>query len=66
MLDDDLGADDALARAVDALRAHDALAQTAAEARRWSDSAVAALAPLPRGRSSRPAKFAAAVVDRAS
>ena len=67
LLDDDLGPDEALARAVDGLRAHDALAQTAAEARRWADDAVAALAPIPDGPvKSALASFAVAVVDRAS
>jgi heptaprenyl diphosphate synthase len=65
VLDGDLSDDAALADAVAGLREHPAVAQTAAEARRWASEAVAAIAPLPHS----PARtaltgFASAVVDR--
>lgn len=51
--------------AIAQLRAHDVTAQTLAEAHRWADEAVAALAPLPDG-SVRKAltRFADTIVDR--
>ena len=51
--------------AIAQLRDHDVTAQTLAEAHRWADEAVAALAPLPDG-SVRKAltRFADTVVDR--
>jgi heptaprenyl diphosphate synthase len=65
LLDDDLSSDEALQEVLAGLRAHEALAQTAHEAKRWADAAVEALGPLPEG----PVKaalsaFAGAVVSR--
>lgn len=65
MLDDDLSSNQALGEVVARLREHEAVARTAAEARRWSDDAVEALAPLPEGPvKAALASFAAAVVER--
>lgn len=65
LLDSDLSLDEPLARAVAALRSHDVVAATRAEAQAWGRRAVAALAPLPAG----PVKsaledFTTALVDR--
>lgn len=65
LLDADLSTDEALARAVEAMRAHPAVAEASRQARGWADDAVAALAPLPDG----PVKdalsaFARTVVER--
>ncbi|GAB3558131.1 polyprenyl synthetase family protein [Spelaeicoccus albus] len=49
LLDADLSTDEALAGAVAAMRAHPAVAEASAEARKWADAAIAALAPLPDG-----------------
>ncbi len=51
--------------AVAELREHPVTAQTLAEARRWSDEAVAALAPLPEGPVKKSlTRFAQAIVER--
>jgi heptaprenyl diphosphate synthase len=59
-------ADPALfARAVAELREHPVTAETLAEARRWADEAVAALAPLPEGPVKKSlSRFAQAIVER--
>ena len=49
LLDSDLSEDAALARAVGALREHEVVAATQAQALEWTDRAVAALGPLPGG-----------------
>ncbi|MFN8074876.1 MAG: polyprenyl synthetase family protein [Kineosporiaceae bacterium] len=64
-LDADLSSDAALAEAVGLLRGHPAMEAARAEAHRWSDDAVAALAPLPAGTvKDALAAFAEAVVAR--
>ncbi|MFD1721217.1 polyprenyl synthetase family protein [Amnibacterium endophyticum] len=55
-----------LPRAIAELRTHPVTAETAAEAHRWADEAVAALAPLPDGGVKRAlVRFAGMLVDRA-
>ncbi|MGC5616563.1 polyprenyl synthetase family protein [Georgenia sp. Z1491] len=49
LLDGDLSGDAELAAAVEALRAHEVMAESRAIARRWADDAVAELAVLPDG-----------------
>ncbi len=54
-----------LTAAIAELRAHPVTQQTLEEARRWSDSAVAALAPLPEGPVKKAlTKFAETIVER--
>ncbi|WP_115728648.1 polyprenyl synthetase family protein [Actinomyces culturomici] len=48
-LDADLSSDEALARVVESLRAHDVLVETRELARTWADDAIAILDPLPEG-----------------
>ena len=67
LLDGDLTSDEALETAVAALRLHDVVAETRAQAAAWANAAVAELAPLPEG----PVKdalvsFAESLVDRTS
>ncbi|SDD70929.1 heptaprenyl diphosphate synthase [Sanguibacter gelidistatuariae] len=67
LLDGDLASDDALEAAVAALRPHDVVAETRAQAVAWANDAIAELDPLPGG----PVKdalvsFAASLVDRTS
>ena len=67
LLDGDLTSDEALATAVEALRLHEVVAETRAQAVAWAQAAVAELAPLPAG----PVKdalvsFADSLVDRTS
>ena len=61
------GDESELAAAIAELRSHDVTIETLDEARRWSDEAVAALAPLPDGPVKLAlTKFAEAVVDRST
>jgi heptaprenyl diphosphate synthase len=56
---------DALDGLVAEIRVNDATQQTATEARRWADSAIAALDPIPEGRVKRAlVRFAQLMVDR--
>jgi heptaprenyl diphosphate synthase len=65
LVDADLASDEALARAVEALRAHPATEQAWEVARRWAEEAKAVLAPLPEGTVKLAlAAFAEGVVDR--
>ncbi|NVM93420.1 polyprenyl synthetase family protein [Arthrobacter wenxiniae] len=65
LVDGDLGSDEALAKAVAALREHPVTAESWTVAREWSAQAIAALAPLPEGMvKTALASFAEAVVDR--
>ena len=66
-LESALEADDerALTAAIAQLRAHEATERTLAEARRWADEAVAALAPLPEGPVRKAlTRFAQTIVER--
>ncbi|MHC6177376.1 polyprenyl synthetase family protein [Glutamicibacter sp. X7] len=49
LVDSDLSTDEALAEAVEALRAHQAIKDAWLVARRWADEAIAVLEPLPEG-----------------
>lgn len=63
--DDPERAEDGFVAAIAQLRAHDVTARTLAQARRWADDAVAALAPLPDGPVKKAlTRFAASVVRR--
>ena len=67
LLDSDLTSDEALEEAVVALRPHDVVAETRAQAVAWAQDAIAELDPLPAG----PVKdalvsFAESLVDRTS
>jgi heptaprenyl diphosphate synthase len=65
LVDADLTSDEALARAVDALRAHPATGQAWEVARQWAEDAKAVLEPLPEGTVKLAlAAFAEGVVDR--
>ena len=67
LLDGDLSGDDALAATVALLREHPATDAARAEAARWAQDAVDALAPLPQGPATTALRaFAAAVVARTS
>ena len=65
LVESDLSSDEALAAAVQALRAHPVTNEAWAVARSWSAEAIAALAPLPDSVVKRAlAAFAEAVVER--
>jgi heptaprenyl diphosphate synthase len=65
LVDADLSTDEALARAVEALRGHPATEQAWQVARQWAEEAKAVLAPLPESTVKLAlAAFAEAVVDR--
>ncbi len=65
LVEGDLTSDDALARAVAALRGHAVTAESWAIARQWAEEAVDALAPIPDGVvKAALSGFARAVVDR--
>jgi len=67
LLDSDLSSDHLLERAVEALRAHEVLAETRELAVRWAREAAAELEPLPDGSVKQAlSDFAAALADRAS
>ncbi|SDQ15162.1 polyprenyl synthetase family protein [Quadrisphaera sp. DSM 44207] len=67
VLDGDLSGDDALAAAVQALRASSVTEQAQAQARQWGEDAVAALDPLPAGAvKDALVAFARGVTDRSS
>jgi heptaprenyl diphosphate synthase len=59
--------DSEFAAAVEELREHEVTARTMAEARRWADDAVAAIAPLPAGPVKKAlTRFAESIVERTS
>ena len=61
------GDEDELAAAIAELREHDVTRRTLAEAHRWADEAVAALAPLPDGPVKKAlSRFAETVVERSN
>jgi heptaprenyl diphosphate synthase len=63
----DEGDEDELAAAIAELREHDVTRRTLAEAHRWADEAVAALAPLPDGPVKKAlSRFAETVVERSN
>lgn len=64
-IDGDLSSDERLAEVVAKLREHEVADEAYAEAKRWADEAIAALATLPDGQTKRALiHFAQAVVDR--
>ncbi len=67
MLRGDLSSDVALAQLVDALKAHSVLEETRLLARRWADTAIECLSPLPDSDAKEALEaFAMLMVDRAS
>ena len=65
LVDADLSTDEALAKAVEAVRAHAAVHDAWKAARQWADDAIASLAPLPEGTVKQALiSFADAVVTR--